>query len=72
MDTLGVDPKSKRPSDACQALETIPEVHPELESDPLIELDVSDTEASDLCEILDDIPTEPGDEVENTGIGTEF
>ena len=36
-------------TDACQALETIPEVHPELESDPLIELDVLDTEAGDLC-----------------------
>ena len=59
-------------TDACQALETIPEVHPELESDPLIELDVSDTEAGDLCEILDDIPTETEDEVEDSGIGTEF
>ena len=59
-------------TDACQALETIPEVHPELESDPLIELDVSDTEAGDLCKILDDIPTEMEDEVEDSGIGTEF
>ena len=47
-------------------------MHPELESDPLIELDVSDTKAGDLCEILDDIPTETKDEVENSGIGTEF
>ena len=59
-------------TDACQALETIPEVHPELESDPLIELDVSDTKTGDLCEILDDIPTEMEDEVEDSGIGTEF
>ena len=64
-------PKVKK-TDACQALETIPEVHPELESDPLIELDVSDTEAGDLCEILDDISTEMEDEVEDSGIGTEF
>ena len=63
--------KVKR-TDACQALETIPEVHPELESDPLIELDVSDTEAGNLCKILDDIPTEMKDEVEDSGIGTEF
>ena len=47
-------------------------MHPELESDPLIELDVSDTEAGDLCEILDDIPNEMEDEVEDSGIGTEF
>ena len=59
-------------TDACQALETIPEVYPELESDPLIELDVSDTEAGDLCKILDDIPTETEDEVEDSRIGTEF
>ena len=59
-------------TDACQPLETIPEVHPELESDPLIELDVSDTKAGDLCKILDDIPTEMEDEVEDSGIGTKF
>ena len=69
--STGSRPRVKK-TDACQALETIPEVHPELELDPLIELDVSDTEASDLCEILDDIPTEMEDEVEDTGIGTEF
>ena len=63
--------KVKR-TDAYHALETIPEVHPELESDPLIELNVSDTEAGDLCKILDDIPTEMEDEVEDSGIGTEF
>ena len=71
MGLLGVELKSKE-TDACQALETIPEVHPELESDPLIELDVSDTEAGDLYKILDDIPTEMEDEVEDSGIGTEF
>ena len=63
--------KIKR-TDACQALETISEVHPELESDPLIELNVSDTKACDLCEILGDIPTETEDEVEDSGIGTKF
>ena len=69
--STGSRPRVKK-TDACQALETIPEVHPELELDPLIELDVSDTEAGDLCEILDDIPTETEDEVEDSGIGTEF
>ena len=69
--STGSRPKVKK-TDACQALETIPEVHPELESDPLIELDVSDTEAGDLYEILDDIPTEMEDEVEDSRIGTEF
>ena len=69
--STGSRPRVKK-TDACQALETIPEAHPELESDPLIELDVSDTEAGDLCEILDDIPTETEDEVEDTRTGTEF
>ena len=69
--STGSRPRVKK-TDACQALETIPEVHPELELDPLIELDVSDTEAGDLCEILDDIPTETEDEVEDSRIGTEF
>ena len=59
-------------TDACQALETIPEVHPELELYPLIELDVSDTKAGDLCESLDDIPTETEDKVEDSRLGTEF
>ena len=69
--STGSRPRVKK-TDACQALETIPEAHLELESDPLIELDVSDTEAGDLCEILDDIPTEMEDEVEDTRTGTEF
>ena len=69
--STGSRPRVKK-TDACQALETIPDAHPELESDPLIELDVSDTEAGDLCEILDDIPTEMEDEVEDTRTGTEF
>ena len=69
--STGSRPKVKK-TESCQALETIPELHPELESDPLIEFDVSDTEAGDLCEILDDIPTEMEDEVEDSGIGTEF
>ena len=69
--STGSRPKVKK-TDACQALETIPEVHPELESDPLIELDVSDTKAGDPCKILDDIPTETEDEVEDSGIGTVF
>ena len=69
--STGGRPRVKK-TDACQALETIPETHPELESDPLIELDVSDTEAGDLCEILDDIPTETEDEVEDIRTGTEF
>ena len=69
--STGSRPRVKK-TDACQALETIPEKHPELELDPLMELNVLDTEAGDLCEILDDIPTETEDEVEDSGIGTEF
>ena len=69
--STGSRPRVKK-TDACQALETIPEVHFELELDPFIELDVSDTKAGDLCEILDDIPTEMEDVVEDFRIGTEF
>ena len=59
-------------TDACQALETIPEEQVEQESEPLISLDVSNTEAEDLCEILEDIPTEMEDEVENSEAEPEF
>ena len=59
-------------TDACQALETIPEEQVEQESEPLISLDVSDTEAEDLCEILGDIPTETEDEIENSEAEPEF
>ena len=59
-------------TDACQALETIPEERTEQESEPLIDLEVSDTEAEDLCEILGDIPTETEDEIENSDIEPEF
>ena len=59
-------------TDACQALETIPEEQVEQESEPLISLDVSDTEVEDLCEILEDIPTETEDEIENSEAEPEF
>ena len=59
-------------TDACQALETIPEEQIEQGSEPLISLDVSDAEAEDLCEILGDIPTETEDEIENSEAEPEF
>ena len=59
-------------TDACQALETIPEEQIEQKAEPLINLDVSDSEAEDLCEILEDIPTETEDEVENLEAEPEF
>ena len=43
---------AKTKPDSCQSLDIIPEEEPEDESDPIAELEVSDTEAEELCSIL--------------------
>ena len=50
--------KQFKKTDGCPPLTTIQEVEAEIETEPQIEITVSDTEADDICQIMADIPTD--------------
>ncbi|MCG8626105.1 MAG: hypothetical protein MJE68_29420, partial [Proteobacteria bacterium] len=68
----GSKTKIKPKVEVCQALEVIPEEPEQVQEEQLIDLNVSDSEAEDLCEILAGVQTETEDEAEETENESEF